>query len=373
MKNKTDPIIYSHTAIRGIAALAVFIGHLYWFYKTEWNLESGYFIPFLWHNEAVDLFFILSGFILNWVYCCGNRAINWKSYLKARVGRIMPLYYLTLAVFLAIPVWSFLRHGFKYIGADYFRDLIPNLLMISGILSGIYTTYNIPAWSIGIEFFCYLLIFPLLFIASAHLYKFNYRKILYISIITLSTIALIIVHNKALQNNIELNRTNQHFWNSAQLLRGIFGFTCGYFLCSLFENNKLIIPDIKIINIIMSIGICCMALSRISFIENNSLMILIFPVIVYFSAYDLGFFSYLFKIGLFQWLGERTYSLYMWHWPVMSFITNYLHKSLFFNTHINCSVKITFLIVIVLAVSQISYIYIETPARKVIRNLGQKI
>ena len=93
--------IYSHTALRGIAAASVFLSHLYEEYRTAWHLDPKAFTLFLWSWPAVDLFFMLSGFILCWVYLGRDVSPDWKDYLLARLGRILPLYYLTLIPFLA--------------------------------------------------------------------------------------------------------------------------------------------------------------------------------------------------------------------------------------------------------------------------------
>ena len=82
------PEIYSHTGLRGIAAFSVFAGHLYETQAANWGLSEACFRLFLWGPEAVDLFFVLSGFILNYVYLGGNNPrVAWKSYCAARFAR----------------------------------------------------------------------------------------------------------------------------------------------------------------------------------------------------------------------------------------------------------------------------------------------
>jgi peptidoglycan/LPS O-acetylase OafA/YrhL len=86
------PAIYSHTGLRGIAAMYVLLFHLLW---AGGDLRANKFCQwFQWGGYSVDLFFILSGFILNWVYLSSAAAMNWETYLKARVARILPLYLL---------------------------------------------------------------------------------------------------------------------------------------------------------------------------------------------------------------------------------------------------------------------------------------
>src|SRR3712207_4540408 len=86
------------TPLRGIAALIVVIFHC--------NIMVNPFLPagythlidngWLW----VDFFFILSGFILSYVYGesfeKGFSGSAYKKYLKARVARVYPLHLFTL-------------------------------------------------------------------------------------------------------------------------------------------------------------------------------------------------------------------------------------------------------------------------------------
>jgi peptidoglycan/LPS O-acetylase OafA/YrhL len=158
--NKSASVIYSHTGLRGIAAMSVVLAHFSLPETDSWIHYQNFFRLFHWHGEAVDLFFILSGFILNWVYLSSEAPLNWASYIRARVARIIPLYYLTAALFLPVPLYSILKHGFAYVGLDYPRTLLLNAFMISGIIDGFHHTINAPAWSISVEFFCYLALFP---------------------------------------------------------------------------------------------------------------------------------------------------------------------------------------------------------------------
>ena len=163
------PIIYSHTALRGIAAMYVVVFHLLGYDTSDFSTKNALAQFFQWGRHSVDLFFILSGFILNWVYLSNTAKLNWSSYLRARVARILPLYYLTTALFIPIIIYSFLKYGYAYVGEGIKIKLVLNTLLVSGILSGAEGTINFPAWSIGVEFFCYLAVFPLLVILERRL------------------------------------------------------------------------------------------------------------------------------------------------------------------------------------------------------------
>jgi len=62
-----------------------------------------------------------------------------------------------------------------------------------------------------------------------------------------------------------------------------------------------------------------------------------------------------------QWLGDRSYSLYLWHWPV--------YVGLVYVEHQNQPISVAAGLLLTLAIGHFSYIWIENPARRI---LGRK-
>src|SRR5436190_9360336 len=93
------PQINALTATRAFAAIMVFIHHygynLFPFSLCEKLFHSG--------NIAVSYFFVLSGFVLYISY--REKDISYLDYLKRRVARIAPVYWLALALFVMFSFW----------------------------------------------------------------------------------------------------------------------------------------------------------------------------------------------------------------------------------------------------------------------------
>lgn len=87
-------------AVRGIAILIVLVHNLYWFNWPPLTLVS----KFGW--MGVDLFFVLSGFLITGILLDARGSENYFRNFYARRGlRIWPLYYLMLAfMFVAVPL-----------------------------------------------------------------------------------------------------------------------------------------------------------------------------------------------------------------------------------------------------------------------------
>lgn len=148
------------TGLRGVAASLVMAHHLYLkvgldqhIPMLQWGLRKGYL--------GVDLFFVLSGFVMSMVY--GGRFARMRpgsgfaflAFLVRRVARIWPLHAAVLAVVMLVR-WLL---GDPLPGL---RLILENLALVQAW--GHSTEINPPAWSISTEFMAYLL-FPLLAMA----------------------------------------------------------------------------------------------------------------------------------------------------------------------------------------------------------------
>jgi peptidoglycan/LPS O-acetylase OafA/YrhL len=148
------------TSIRGIAAWWVVLFHLR-LLLVPWLPPAA--IRLLGQgNLAVDLFFILSGFVIALNY--GDRlGGGWRSiadFLFRRFARIYPLHLLILAGFACYAGAAILFGSATLAGQDpgYF---LASLLLVQnwGVFGAL--EWNVPAWSISTEAFAYLL-FPIL-------------------------------------------------------------------------------------------------------------------------------------------------------------------------------------------------------------------
>ena len=160
------------TALRGIAAMVVVIEH---FSATVEHHATRSVPSIVGHGYlAVDLFFVLSGFIMAYTYLAGFEATGMRAYagfLGKRVARIVPL---NIAVLLAIVAGgaissAWIGRNILYSSSNLPADLLANILMLQGV--GIGTNLNGPSWTISTEFVAYLL-FPAFLWLMFHRHRF---------------------------------------------------------------------------------------------------------------------------------------------------------------------------------------------------------
>lgn len=133
-------------ALRGIAALSVFFYHASIYYK-----ESIYFSFFRFGLTGVDLFFIISGFVI-------FSSVQNKSrlqFIKSRFLRLYPSYWFAVTLTFILIILKFYEKGM--INQIPIKDYLINLSMIQEFF-GI-KNLDGPYWTLYIELFFYLIIF----------------------------------------------------------------------------------------------------------------------------------------------------------------------------------------------------------------------
>jgi peptidoglycan/LPS O-acetylase OafA/YrhL len=152
------------TGLRGIAALLVTIYHVNPELSTTTTFSIGNIVDrgYLW----VDLFFVLSGFVLALNYgrsfADGCRVNAWCDFLLRRVARIFPLYFVCTIAGLVIVTFrdsALATELFKPTNQNPLTLGVANLLMIQSW--GVGKSIDGTAWSLSAEWAAYL-VFPIL-------------------------------------------------------------------------------------------------------------------------------------------------------------------------------------------------------------------
>jgi peptidoglycan/LPS O-acetylase OafA/YrhL len=155
--SSTTPKFLALESLRGFAALAVVLHHL----SYDSVLTSNDFARHAY--LMVDFFFVLSGFViaLNYANRLSSRA-EIVSFQRRRFWRLYPLHFVTLMAFLLIEC---LKYAFEQrtgvianVPAFSTSDgpaFFANLFLLQGVVLN-KTTFNLPSWSISVEFWTYL-------------------------------------------------------------------------------------------------------------------------------------------------------------------------------------------------------------------------
>ncbi|HEV7227709.1 acyltransferase [Brevundimonas sp.] len=141
------------TALRFVAAAWVVL-------YTCWPFLDVGFTPNLAAKGylGVELFFVLSGFILSHVYleAFGTKRFGYRSFLWARIARVYPLHLVTLLGVMALAIGAAAAGIVMQARVIDWPSLPANLLMLHAWGLAPEAAFNHPSWSISAEWFAYL-------------------------------------------------------------------------------------------------------------------------------------------------------------------------------------------------------------------------
>ncbi len=330
-------------ALRGLSVILVILYH-FKLSNLDYQIIKGGFI-------GVDIFFVISGFIITKIII-ENKIENFSLiyFYERRIKRIIPL----LAVVLIFSISSL------FFVFDYFllNKNINASFSISAALSNFYfwassvlyqfaeenSLINLHFWSLSIEMQFYIF-FPLLFIIFR-----SKEKVAHLIIFILFFLSyLFVVKNYKIHNMF-------NFYNS---FSRVFEFLSGAIIFLYSDILKKKIKE-KFHSYIYILGLIILLL-YLQFLQNEG-----FHPSPYTPVFIIGIgFMIIFnndesfknlKIG-FSYLGKISYSLYLWHFPLLVLGSNFFVE---FTDY-----KKIILILICFVISIITYFLIEKKFREI--------
>jgi peptidoglycan/LPS O-acetylase OafA/YrhL len=147
-------------ALRIIAAAGIVVLHYSDYLK---NTQAGHLlVDYSWHlNFFVDLFFVISGFVIARQYLSrvGDRG-SIARFWQRRFARIYPLHIATLSFYIVIAVLMHFGLARVENHTRYPLSDLPAQFLLLHAIDGQRLTFNFPSWSLSAEMVCYLL-FPI--------------------------------------------------------------------------------------------------------------------------------------------------------------------------------------------------------------------
>lgn len=286
---------------RGIACLLVAIYHL--------NVaHSLYFLP-LFQNGApiLELFFVISGFVMALAFADGIRnGRGAAAYLIRVFGRVFPLHWVTLAplVLLAsVKALAGAENGGFY-GAMSLDALVPQVFNLQTWV-GKGLTWNFPAWTLSGEMAAYLVFAIIMMSLQSRAWRL------------MASILVIIITGAVFASELA---PREHY-NVISLARCFVGFFVGYVLYDLWRLRQVQSPALatalEIIAVVALVVSLHARFDGLAYFLNYPLV----AFLVYVFATGKGLVSKMIAIPPLLWLGKVSFSLYMIHAVVKTYIS----------------------------------------------------
>nr|WP_247893307.1 acyltransferase [Azospirillum endophyticum] len=284
---------------RGLCALFVALFHFS-------ALGYYYSVPFVRGSYLfVDFFFVLSGFVITHAYVGRlNSAPKAGSFLVRRLGRVWPLHAVTLVAFIPLEIVKALAMSGEtaaFTARFAPSSIVSNLFLVHSLGVEEELTWNMPSWSISAEFFAYLTFAVLCLLARR-------TWVVTAAAVALSAAGAFVVMGWS-DRFIDASFDFGYF-------RCLYGFFAGHIVYRLF----LIARHAGLARLPMAGTIEAASLAAVvvfvAAARGSALSFaspLLFGIVVWVFAFEGGPFSRLLAMGPFQWLGARSYSIYMVH------------------------------------------------------------
>lgn len=335
--------IYEIDSLRGIAAIVVVFAHFQPFFWTR---------IVHWGFLAVDLFFIMSGFVLTKTYegRILSGSIGAREFLVRRFARLAPLHYVTLGLLLVAEIvsWS-TGHGHAVNWYMPLYSFFLNLVFLQNVGLTHEMTWNGVSWSISTEMVVNLLWFYVLV-------KLRPTVAFFVSTTVIAGLFIF----TTMGANLDFTFANK-FGINIGLVRCVMGFSLGVLMARtvVVEGKRSTRWDLAAIVVLALLAFIAVAYQKPG-MEGADYVVVLFayPALIFLSIGNRSFLSPIFRSKPMIFIGDISYSIYLTH-PLVGMVVG---RS--FGLKVLPLPGMVAVATAVLGVAALTYYTVERPARR---------
>lgn len=313
-------------ALRAFAVLVVALNHLW-----PARLTGGFI--------GVDVFFVISGFLISthlMKYTLDSQCrLNLLSFYARRIRRLLPAAFFVLAVsFIGVLIWVPLdqwKQNFTEIftSSSYVQNLYLTARAVDYHAQGQSATVAQHYWSLSVEEQFYI-VWPWILLGLAWIAKNRAKKVRAVTAIGMGIFVVVFFAFSVWYTASDFNRA--YFFTPVR----VWEFAAGGLIAAIapWLSNKFA-PLTRLI--VALVGWTMMVCAALTFTGET-----FFPgyaaalpvvgaalVIVAGTGTTVLGLNYFTSLPPVRWLGDVSYSVYLWHWPLIVISPYILHTTLF--------------------------------------------
>lgn len=324
--------------INGLRAIAI-IGVIAFHFRPE-LLPGGF--------SGVDVFFVISGFLMTKIIFDGIQSNKFSllGFYSARCRRIIPALTVLCFVLMLFGWFSFNAKDFDSIavngvGSIFFLSNVLYWSQSSYFGAEAHSNWLLHTWSLSVEWQFYL-VYPIIILAATRIKDAFIAKILVISIMIISLACSIFLTARWPTMSFYLLITR-----SWEMMAGGIAYFIGCKISNKFRKTTELL------------GITLILFSYLYFTGSDAwpgfyAVVPVLGALLIIIANNNSIFTGNF---LFQNIGNASYSIYLWHWPVVA----YLHSRSLANDDLSVTLGVFASIVL----GFISYFLIEKRSKSI--------
>ena len=254
----------------------------------------------------VDFFFVLSGFIILHTYRARlSEGYGLGRYLILRFGRVYPLHFFMLLAFVVYEIaWALILHKFSsdpraaFSGNSNLGSLVWNIFLLNSFGLDEHFGWNYPSWSIGAEFYTYMLFGVVLIVSGKRL------------IVVLAALGAVGLLSSVIVGGNTIDTPALGF------PRCVSGFAIGALFCCIRQDEQIFARFGKGTATVIEFVIAALCVNFVIFAGTNALSFIapfVFIVAIAVFAEERGKLSQILATSPMMWVGTRSYSIYMVH------------------------------------------------------------
>ncbi|WP_158971645.1 acyltransferase family protein [Paraglaciecola sp. L3A3] len=330
--------------LRAIAILPVILFH------QGYNFVSGGYV-------GVDIFFVLSGYLISLIIIkeIKENSFKFSNFFLRRIRRLLPM---------ALTIYTFCLFVFLFIYPNIYFQKILNAILASSFFSsnilfwqqgGYFTSHVLElnpllhTWSLSVEEQFYFL-FPIFLLLLFKITSSIKLQLLLIIALILCSISLAIIYAPS-----DVSYAAFYLLPPRLYELGV-GSLLAFIIYQFPDHSLRKLKYLKELGLVLILYSVFMFDENTSFPSYNALVPVLGAGLIIFSNRNIGFANWILNQKQIVFIGLISYSLYLWHWPLIV-IQNWI-----FSTETAFFVPIlTLLISFIFSI--LTYRYIETPTR----------
>ena len=284
------------TGLRGVAALLVVAHHAQ--AATLSDRTTVFFRGQLW----VDLFFVLSGYVMTMVYLSSPK-VNFSQFYLARFSRVYPLHVVTAVMMaLAAAALAIFSHHAQPSWISWAQLLRELTFTVPLPYIGSHDIWNYPSWSVACEWWVYIFAFPVLALFGNRMSALKWAVAIGLAMVVLAAV-------------LQFLPAGYHFTRGwVAVARAFVGFIAGYATRRVeekFPGEWLPgwLHDTATLVILAGMYLLPPFLGY----RDPWLLMMGFPILIYGAARSQSITARLLQSSVLVYLGQISYSIYLTH------------------------------------------------------------